>query len=160
MKITFIILALIFTTVDSPISFLDLIFAYENDLDAVTDKFNSLGFEFETTDSNDIGGDAVVWRYTSVNKDVGLNLFVAKYCFKSNCGGVQVQTNSESLHSKLKKEAVALGFIYKDSEIGKYGSTDEVSSYYYKDNLMLIMSVIKYKSGKDNLYSALLSTSE
>jgi hypothetical protein len=157
MKISIIILSLLFSTVDEPITFSDLLFALENDLNSVSDKFNSIGFIFLQTDSNEVGGDAVVWRYVADEK---LNLLVAKFCLKPNCGGIQVQTDNEKLYFDLKKEAIALGFEYADSNIDNSEKIDEVYSYYYKDNLKLQMSVGMYKNGKDNLYSILLSTSE
>ncbi len=159
MKLSLIILTLLFLSVEKPITFSDLLFAYENDLNSVSDKFNAIGFKFEKTENNKYGGNGVVWRYVA-NGDDKINLFVAKFCLKSNCGGIQVQTDNEKLYFDLKKEAIALGFEYADSNIGNYEKIDEIYSYYYKDNLMLQMSEGKYKNGTGNLYSLLISASE
>jgi hypothetical protein len=142
-------------TIQNPISINDIIFAYENDIDTVSNSLNSSGFEFETTEERENIGKGVIWRYNSEqSNDIGL--FVAKYCLEPKCGGVEVQTYSKELYFKLKKEATKKGFEFDHSNTYESNKVNEFYSYYYTDDLQLYFGETKYRNGRETLYTIIL----
>lgn len=141
------IISLIFLTVNTnqPLSFNDLIFAYENNLDEVTALMNKKEFSFEqTTEVNNEKG--MVWKYNSDNNSNSV-LFLVKYCFKANCGGIHIQTDIKEQYFSLKKQALKYGFKYDGSEVSKYDREDAISFFYYFKDYALTMSEGKTNKG-------------
>lgn len=151
-----LILSIFFVaTIQNPISIKDIIFAYENDIDTVSNNLNSLGFEFEETDEKENIGKGVIWRYNSQqNSEIGL--FVGKYCLEPKCGGIELQTYSKDLYFTLKKEAKKHGFEFDRSNTYESAKTNEFYSYYYSNNLQLYFGETKYSDGRETLYTLIL----
>ena len=156
MKIAFILFTLILSGTEVSLTFSDLLFIYKNDINQSIIKLEKLGFEFNQTQKLDNGDEGIVWKYVN-SEEKNNSLFVAKFCLKSNCGNVMVQTNNKEVYENLKEQAIENGFVYNSTEIGAYEPIDEIISIYYKDNFSLEISEGKYKDGTGKLYTINLS---
>lgn len=115
----------------SSLNFSDLVELYQNDYNFASEFLEKKGFSFnKVTEGNSEEG--AVWKLSG-----DYFLFIAKYCFESDCGRINIQTDNAKLYKLLKTQAKNYGFKYDYSEISKeLGAI--FSSFKFKDFVLTI----------------------
>ncbi|NDP28117.1 MAG: hypothetical protein GZ087_11930 [Flavobacterium sp.] len=105
------------------LTYLDLKYLFENNVDDGNDYILKKGFEFLKTETEDNSEDkSMTWAYQRNSYDDKAIAFIAKFKFDANSGFVWCQFSDVNIMNQIKTYCKSIGFKIKNSEIDKFDS--------------------------------------
>jgi hypothetical protein len=124
-KIIFVILIsmIVNLSFSQNLTYNDLKYLFENNIDDSNDYILKKGFEFHKTETDaNTENNSMIWSYKRNNDNDKAVAFISKYKFIANSGFVWYQFNDVNIMNQIKTYCKSIGFKLKNSEIDKFNS--------------------------------------